>query len=297
MLNRRLIRIAIAACVVGACGRTGSGGNGKGGSGGGAGGGTSGAGVGGRGGGGAGSGGTGGNGTAGTGIGGSGGSGGGSGVSGRGGGGGGAGASGGGGSGGGAGGSGRGGSAASGTGGASAPACDQVRGLVDAYKAAHPGNGGKDWDINAKTPAQIAADPGALPLLALCGSDQRPVIRLIAWEYGGTDHQWTTPQPSPPTYYVNAPVSPSSSHWQYDAAQDHVTADVSIPCPNQNPCNNQTGANQVANCIGDVTNFEILVDTASLNDGAGAGLSLANSSTELMLILSDGSKVHLYSNL
>ena len=189
------------------------------------------------------------------------------------------------------------GSASGGSGGQSAPPCDQVHGLVDAYKAAHPGNGGKDWDINAKTAAQIAADPAAQQLLALCGPDQRPVIPLIAWEYGGSDHEWINPQASALVYCVYQPVSPSSAHWQYDAAQDHVTADVSVQCPSLNPCNNQAGANQVANCIGDATNFEILVDTASLNDGAGAGLSLANSSTELMLILSDGSTVHLYSNL
>src|SRR5262245_3745175 len=51
--------------------------------------------------------------------------------------------------------------------------CDQIPGLVAAYKAAHPGNGGKDWDINAKTPAEIAADPAAQKLLSICGPDQR----------------------------------------------------------------------------------------------------------------------------
>ena len=43
--------------------------------------------------------------------------------------------------------------------------------------------------------------------------------------------------------------------------------------------------NLVSACIGDVTNFDIFVDTASLNDGADVGLSLADSSTELKLIL------------
>jgi hypothetical protein len=186
---------------------------------------------------------------------------------------------------------------AAGTGGAAAPPCAQVMALVTAYKAAHPGNGGKDWDINAKTAAQIAADPAAQQLLALCGPNQRPVIPLIAWEYGGSDHQWINPQASALIYCVYTPVSPATSDWQYDAAQDHVTADVYVQCPDQNPCNSQQGANQIASCIGDVTNFEILVDTASLDDGAGAGLALANASTELMLILTDGSKVHLYSNL
>ena len=76
-----------------------------------------------------------------------------------------------------------------------------------------------------------------------------------------------------------------------------MTADVYVRFPDQNPCNSRVGADQVAMCIGDLTNFEILVDTASLNDGAAAGLALANASTELMLILADGSKVHLYSSL
>ena len=78
-------------------------------------------------------------------------------------------------------------------GGSAAPPCAEVKALVLAYKAAHPGNGGKDWDINAKTPGQIAADPAAKQLLSLCGPDQRPVIPLIAWEYGGMDHQSDQP--------------------------------------------------------------------------------------------------------
>ena len=68
---------------------------------------------------------------------------------------------------------------------APSPTFDQVKGWVEAYQAAHPGNGGKDWDINAKSPAQIAADPTAQQLLSICGPDQRPVIPLLAWEYGG----------------------------------------------------------------------------------------------------------------
>jgi len=185
----------------------------------------------------------------------------------------------------------------SGDAGSAGPTADQVRAWVDAYKAAHPGNGGKDWDINAKTPAQIAADPAAQQLLSLCGNDQRPVIPLIAWEYGGSDHQWINPQASALVYCVYTPVNPASAHWKYDATADHVTADVYVRFPDQNPCNNRVGADQIAMCIGDLTNFEILVDTASLNDGAGAGLALANASTELMLILTDGTKIHLYSNL
>jgi hypothetical protein len=180
------------------------------------------------------------------------------------------------------------------SGSATAPACDQVKSLVEAYKAAHPGNGGKDWDINAKTPAEISADPAAQQLRALCGPNELPVIPLLAWEYGGGDHQWINPDMSALVYCVSIPVNPSSAEWQYDAAKDHVTADVSIKCPELNPCKDKQGADQVTACIGDSSNFEILVDTASINDGADVGLTLANSSTDLNLVLQDGSKVHLY---
>ena len=175
--------------------------------------------------------------------------------------------------------------------------CDQIQGWAEAYKAAHPGNGGKDWDINAKTPAQIAGDPAAQQLLSICGKDQRPVIPILAWEYGGMDHSWINPQASAVAYCVYIPVKPNSGNWQYDAAADHVTADVYVLCPDTNPCKNQQGANQVMACLGDPTNIEILVDTASLNDGVDVGLALANASTDLNLILPDGSKVHLFTGL
>jgi len=178
-----------------------------------------------------------------------------------------------------------------------APPCDQVAGLVAAYKAAHPGNGGKDWDINAKTPSEIAADPAAQQLLSLCGKDQLPVIPLLAWEYGGADHQWIHPEASALVYCVYIPVKNPTANWKYEAGPDHVTADVYVKCPDQNPCKNEQGANQVASCIGDMTNFEILVDTASIHDGSDVGLSLGNASTDLNLILGNGTKVHLYSNL
>lgn len=172
--------------------------------------------------------------------------------------------------------------------------CDQIKAWAEAYKAAHPGNGGKDWDVNAKTDAQLASDPEAQRLASVCGPGQRPVIPIIAWEYGGSDHPWTNPEQSALIYCVYIPVSPSTDNWKYDAGTDHVTADVYVKCPDQNPCKDRQGADQVAGCMGDPTNFEILVDTASLRDGADAGLSLANSSTELILILPNGTKVHLY---
>ena len=199
------------------------------------------------------------------------------------------------GAGGGAGGSGAGGS---GVGGGSQPATyAQAKAAAEAYKAAHPGNGGKDWDINAKTPAQSAGGPAAQALLALCGPDQRPVIPLLAWEYGGSDHSWINPAASALVYCVYIPVKQASEHWSYDANQGRVTADVYVKFPEQNPCKDKTGRDQVAACIGDQSNFEILVDTASLDDGAGAGLSLSQASTELKLILGDGTKVQLILNL
>jgi hypothetical protein len=174
---------------------------------------------------------------------------------------------------------------------------DEARALIEAYKAAHPGNGGKDWDINAKTPAEIASDPDAQRLLGLCGDEQRPVIPLLAWEYGGADHQWINPQASALVYCVYVPVSPSSAHWQYDAVADHVTADVHVLFPDENPCKDQQGKDQVMACLGDPSNIEILVDTASLNDGADAGLALANASTDLYLIQADGTRVFLHAGL
>jgi hypothetical protein len=179
-------------------------------------------------------------------------------------------------------------------GGATSPSFEQVKGWVEAYKAAHPGNKGRDWDINAKTSAQIAADPAAQQLLSLCGKDQRPVIPLLAWEYGGFSHQWMNPQKSALVYCVHTAVRNPSANWRYDAANDEVTADVYVKFPDQNPCKNQQGANQVSACMGDSTNFEILVDTASINDGRDQGLSLANASTVLKLILPDGTKTHLW---
>ena len=88
----------------------------------------------------------------------------------------------------------------------------------------------------------------------------------------------------------------NSEHWQYDKAKDHVIADVYVLFPEQNPGKDKQGRDQVAACIGDASNFEILVDTASINDGKDAGLNLAEASTELRLILADGTKVHLFDN-
>lgn len=170
----------------------------------------------------------------------------------------------------------------------------EVKGWIDAYKAAHPG---ADGDVVMKTPAQLAADPDAARLRALCGPDQLPIIPQLAWEYGGGDHAWINPDQSPLVVCVYIAVNPSTEHWNYDATADHITADAYVLFPDDNPCKDKTGADQVLGCVGDPTNLEILVDTSSINDGADVGLALANSSTDVMLILSDGSKVLLYQNI
>jgi len=175
----------------------------------------------------------------------------------------------------------------------SAPTFHQVREWVAAYRAAHPGRGGRDWDINARSPAEIAADPAAQRLLSICGPDQRPVIPLLAWEYGGASHPWIDPAASALVYCVYIPVDKPSSHWQFDEANSRIVADVYVLFPDQNPCKDKRGKDQVAACIGDASNYEILVDTASLRDGSDVGLNVSEASTELRLILTDGTKVQL----
>jgi len=174
---------------------------------------------------------------------------------------------------------------------------DEVRQWIDAYQAAHPGHGGKDWDVNAKSDAELATDPDALALVGICGAGQRPVIPRLAWEYGGNDHPWIAPVVSALVYCVYTPSAPSTENWSYDPTADHVVADLYVKFPAENPCAAEIGAAQVAACIGDPTNFEILVDTISRNDGADVGLSLSEASTEVRLILVDGTKVHLIDNL
>lgn len=175
------------------------------------------------------------------------------------------------------------------------PSCEELPAFIAAFKEAHAGNGGTDWDINAMTPEQVAADPDAQTLLALCDApDERPVIPQLAWEYGGGDHQWISPESSAIYYCVYTPVEPSTEHWSFDQAAQLVEADVTIGCPAQNPCNDQTGAEQVLPCLGDPTNIEIAVDTASLDDGHGAGLEVSEAATDLYLLGDDGTRVLLW---
>jgi hypothetical protein len=167
---------------------------------------------------------------------------------------------------------------------------ERVHDQVLAYRKAHPGNGGKDWDINTRSAAQLASDPEARQLRGLCGNDQRPVIPWLAWEYGGNDHQWIHPERSALVYCVYIPVRQTTEHWKYDKGKDHVTADLYVRFPEQNPCRDKVGSEQVDACIGDYTNYEILVDTVNLNDGHDAKLELAEASTALWLVLPDDSR-------
>ena len=67
--------------------------------------------------------------------------------------------------------------------------------------------------------------------------------------------------------------------------------------PDENPCKDQPGRDQVMACLGDPSNIEILVDTASLDDGTDAGLSLSESTTDLYFLQADGTRVFLYAGL
>ena len=168
-----------------------------------------------------------------------------------------------------------------------ATAFDDVKAKVDAFHAAHPG---EDGDINA----DANPDADAAALLATCGDDQRPVFPILAWEHGGADHAWVNAAASALLYCVYTPVSPSSAHWSFDPSAQRVTADVYVAFPDENPCKDEAGRDQVAGCIGDDGNFEILVDTASFNDGRAAGLDLSEASTLLQLVLADGTRVELH---
>jgi hypothetical protein len=177
------------------------------------------------------------------------------------------------------------------------PTCEELAGVLQDYRDAHPGNGGMDWDINALSEAELAADPVAQALFMLCGADQRPVFPLLAWEYGGADHRWIDPEEGALLYCVYIPVDPATENWEYDEQAMNVTADVYVVCPEQNPCNAEVGADQVLQCNGDDTNMEIIVDIASWNDGHDAGLELSRASTDLRLVLEDGTKVPLWTDI
>jgi hypothetical protein len=177
-----------------------------------------------------------------------------------------------------------------------------VQAAATAYKAAHPGNGGMDWDIIAccgfaRTEAQILADPTAVALRGICGAGQIAIIPTLAWEYGGTNHPWINPTAAAVAYCVYLPTKTNSAHWSHDATNDHVTAEVYVKFPAQNPCAAQIGKAQLLSCLGDPTNIEIFVDTASFHDGNDVGLDLSLSTTDLYLVLPDASRVFLYQGL
>jgi hypothetical protein len=173
------------------------------------------------------------------------------------------------------------------------PTYAQVRQWIAEYKAAHPGRDGKDWDINAKSPEEIASEPDTRRLCELCGPDRRPVIPELAWEYGGSDHRWEDPQRAALVYCVPTPVAKSSPYWRYDAARKRVMAHVYVLFPEHDPCASKSASEQADSCIGGFGNLEILSDTATRNDGRDVGLDLAETETELRLRLPNGKSVRL----
>jgi hypothetical protein len=177
------------------------------------------------------------------------------------------------------------------------PTRADVVGWVADFKASHSGNGGRDWDILAMSEEELAADPDAARLMALCGPGQVPVIPQIAWEYGGSDHQWIDPDASPLVFCVYVPADPGTTHWSYDAGIDRVSADSWLLFPAGDPCADQDGVESVTGCIGAASNYEILVDTASLHDGHDVGLELSEAATDLYLLLRTGERVHLTTDI
>jgi hypothetical protein len=173
---------------------------------------------------------------------------------------------------------------------------DVVSWVAD-FKETHSGNDGRDWDILALSEEEVAADPDAARLLALCGPGQVPVIPEIAWEYGGSDHAWINPEVSPLVFCDYVPVAPGTAHWNYEAGTDLVTADTWLLFPAGDPCADEDGVESVTGCIGAASNYEILTDTASFHDGHDVGLELSEASTELNLLLRTGERVHLTTDI
>ncbi|MFL5823007.1 MAG: hypothetical protein ACJ764_06150 [Solirubrobacteraceae bacterium] len=166
----------------------------------------------------------------------------------------------------------------------------QVKSWARHYYSTHSG---RNRDINAKTSSQLASDPAARRLISTCGKNERPVFPILAWEYGGSDHPWIHPGASALVYCVFIPVRRNTAHWRYNRSKGRVTADVYVRFPGRNPCRHKAGSRQVTDCLGDPSNIEILVDTASLHDGADAGYDLSEASTTLLLIKPNGHRVQL----
>ena len=176
---------------------------------------------------------------------------------------------------------------------AEAPTYAQVKQWISQYKRGHPGRGGKDWDIHTKTAKQLASEPDTRRLCELCGPDRRPVIPELAWEYGGSDHAWESPEKAALVYCVYTPVARASPNWQFDEAKQRVTALVYILFPEQDPCAGKSAEQHAALCIGGHGNLEILGDTASMSREPGFSRSLDEASTELRLRLPGGKTARL----
>jgi hypothetical protein len=173
---------------------------------------------------------------------------------------------------------------------------DQISALVNSYAASHPGASG---DVTVKTDAQLATDSAARQLVDVCGPGQRPVYPKLAIDYGaaGGDIPWVNPQAAALVYCVYIPTAQAGEHWSYNSSTGRVKADMYIKFPDQNPCKNMAGKDQVLGCMSSPGNVEILISAASLDDGHRAGLELSEASTELYYIMPNGTKVLLLLNL
>jgi len=166
----------------------------------------------------------------------------------------------------------------------------QVQKMVTDHLAA---NTGYDTDIN-RPPGN--ARPGAAELRAVCGTGWVSIYPQLAWEYGGSNHMWIKPAKSPLLICVHGPINPPyTADWKYTKASDHVEAMVFIKFVAQSPC----GEDLTACMVADTTNYEIFVDEASggWTNGKNVGLDLQNSTTDLYLRHSDGTVVHLWTNV
>jgi hypothetical protein len=166
------------------------------------------------------------------------------------------------------------------------PTYAKVLAWVDAFAATHTG---KATDINKAS----FNDPAAAQLRAVCGAGWTSIYPRLAWEYGGNDHAWKTPLASPLLICVHAPIkAPYTAEWGY--SNNHVTALVFVKFPEQSPCHDQ-----LLTCMqSDTTNMEILVDAAGgSDDGSSVGLNLSEASTELKLLLTNETTVHLWDDI
>jgi len=150
-------------------------------------------------------------------------------------------------------------------------------------------------DIVAKTPAQVAADPDAAKLLALCPSDQRPIIPFLAWSTAA----WTTRGSTGGFGARLLRLHPGQSRdraleLRCDERQRHGGRLREVPRAKSVQRQSGRGAGRrVHRRCDELRNPRRHREPSRRR---GRRLSLANSTTELKLVLPDTTKVHLYNN-